>query len=180
MAGTAMGLSISIAQCILFASSSGRSRLRVTLVRLFPYIYRATADAPADVYCYACDDGKSDPGIATHLASLGINVQTFSKAENAMTELARSSRDNDRDHAPTCFEPLPASCIQCQLCKFADATHCPICGSERETCREVEKEDGERDRMYQAGLKPSGLKTLVGRGHAEFSTMKQQDTEELL
>jgi uncharacterized UBP type Zn finger protein len=31
---------------------------------------------------------------------------------------------------------------------------------------------------WQAGLKPAGFKALVGRGHAEFSTMRQQDAEE--
>jgi ubiquitin carboxyl-terminal hydrolase 5/13 len=31
---------------------------------------------------------------------------------------------------------------------------------------------------WQAGLKPAGFKALVGKGHAEFSTMRQQDAEE--
>lgn len=34
------------------------------------------------------------------------------------------------------------------------------------------------DPVFQAGLKPSGFKALVGKGHAEFATMRQQDAEE--
>ncbi|KAG6876266.1 hypothetical protein C0992_000259 [Termitomyces sp. T32_za158] len=148
-------------------------------------------EGSADVYCYACDDGKSDPEIAAHLASFGINVQSLSKTEKTMTELqmehnlkydfllttedghaleplfgprltrlanlgnrfvllaphspdahthlssyiastiqalfsfhafhAQPRHDNnDHDHALTSSEPLPASCIECQLRKFAD------------------------------------------------------------
>ena len=32
--------------------------------------------------------------------------------------------------------------------------------------------------VFQDGLRPIGFKTLVGKGHEEFSTMKQQDSEE--
>ena len=31
---------------------------------------------------------------------------------------------------------------------------------------------------WQVGLKPSGFKALVGKGHPEFATMRQQDAEE--
>lgn len=34
--------------------------------------------------------------------------------------------------------------------------------------------------VFQEGIKPSGFKALIGKGHAEFSTMKQQDAEEFL
>jgi len=32
--------------------------------------------------------------------------------------------------------------------------------------------------VFQDGLKPSGFKSLIGKGHEEFSTMRQQDSEE--
>lgn len=32
--------------------------------------------------------------------------------------------------------------------------------------------------IFQEGIKPSMFKSLVGKGHEEFSTMKQQDAEE--
>ncbi|KAG5735611.1 Ubiquitin carboxyl-terminal hydrolase 14 [Termitomyces sp. T112] len=216
-----------------------------------------TPEGGADVYCYACDDPKSDPEVAAHLASFGINVQTLSKTEKTMTELqieqnlkydfSLTSEDGQAleplfgpgltglanlgnscyiastlqalfslhafqarynppfltpDHALTCPEPLPASCIECQLRKIADGLlsgryavprghvsgYVPHAqsslslsppqaqsqaeGRDREMYQEKEK------REFQVGLRPSGLKELVGRGHAEFGTMRQQDAEE--
>jgi ubiquitin carboxyl-terminal hydrolase 5/13 len=32
--------------------------------------------------------------------------------------------------------------------------------------------------IFQEGVRPTGFKALVGKGHAEFATMKQQDAEE--
>lgn len=32
--------------------------------------------------------------------------------------------------------------------------------------------------VFQRGVKPTGFKALIGKGHEEFSTMKQQDSEE--
>ena len=32
--------------------------------------------------------------------------------------------------------------------------------------------------VFQEGVKPTSFKALVGKGHAEFSTMRQQDAEE--
>jgi uncharacterized UBP type Zn finger protein len=32
--------------------------------------------------------------------------------------------------------------------------------------------------VFQQGIKPTGFKALIGKGHEEFSTMKQQDSEE--
>jgi len=31
---------------------------------------------------------------------------------------------------------------------------------------------------FQAGVKPTSFKALIGKGHEEFATMKQQDAEE--
>lgn len=33
---------------------------------------------------------------------------------------------------------------------------------------------------FQEGVKPSHFKSLIGQGHAEFATMRQQDSEEFL
>lgn len=43
----------------------------------------------ADVYCYACNDSKTDPELASHLSTFGINVQAQTKTEKSMTELVR-------------------------------------------------------------------------------------------
>jgi ubiquitin carboxyl-terminal hydrolase 5/13 len=34
--------------------------------------------------------------------------------------------------------------------------------------------------VFQEGVKPTGFKALIGKGHEEFSTMRQQDSEEFL
>jgi ubiquitin carboxyl-terminal hydrolase 5/13 len=39
---------------------------------------------------------------------------------------------------------------------------------------------GASEVVFQKGLRPTGFKALVGKGHAEFATMKQQDSEEFL
>lgn len=42
-----------------------------------------------DLYCYACDDAKIDPDLATHLGNLGLDVGGQKKTEKTMTELVR-------------------------------------------------------------------------------------------
>jgi ubiquitin carboxyl-terminal hydrolase 5/13 len=32
--------------------------------------------------------------------------------------------------------------------------------------------------VFQEGIRPVGFKALIGKGHEEFSTMRQQDSEE--
>jgi ubiquitin carboxyl-terminal hydrolase 5/13 len=41
-------------------------------------------------------------------------------------------------------------------------------------------EEPQDTRIFQEGIKPSTFKALIGKGHVEFSTMKQQDAEEFL
>ncbi|KAI0271314.1 ubiquitin carboxyl-terminal hydrolase 14 [Gloeopeniophorella convolvens] len=71
-------------------------------------------------------------------------------------------------HWAACAEPLPAACLACQLHKLADGllsgryARPPTPGA------------------VQAGVRPASFKALVGRGHAEFATMRQQDAEEFL
>ena len=36
------------------------------------------------------------------------------------------------------------------------------------------------DPVFQEGIKPAGFKSLIGKGHEEFATMRQQDSEEFL
>jgi ubiquitin carboxyl-terminal hydrolase 5/13 len=40
--------------------------------------------------------------------------------------------------------------------------------------------DQDPAKRFQEGIKPNMFKALVGRGHEEFSTMRQQDSEEFL
>jgi len=45
-----------------------------------------------DIYCYACNDARVDPELATHLNTFGINVASQKKTEKSMTELVRKSQ----------------------------------------------------------------------------------------
>lgn len=78
-------------------------------------------------------------------------------------------------HWSECSVPLPADCIECQMLKMADGllsgrySHLPI---------DAVSQAG--NSVFQAGLKPIGFKALVGKSHAEFATMRQQDAEEFL
>ncbi|KAJ6502176.1 hypothetical protein C8R45DRAFT_975636 [Mycena sanguinolenta] len=80
------------------------------------------------------------------------------------------------DHAAQCPESLPADCVECQMRKVADGllsgrySH-PAHGSTNSSVN---------DPVFQEGLRPTGFKALIGKGHEEFSTMKQQDSEEFL
>ncbi|KAK7038023.1 ubiquitin carboxyl-terminal hydrolase [Favolaschia claudopus] len=79
------------------------------------------------------------------------------------------------EHAAQCAESLPADCVECQMRKVADGllsgryAH-PAHGSASSV----------NDPVFQEGLRPTGFKALIGKGHEEFSTMKQQDSEEFL
>ncbi|KAG8751505.1 hypothetical protein FRC12_012420 [Ceratobasidium sp. 428] len=84
------------------------------------------------------------------------------------------------DHAATCSVPLPADCLECQMRKIADGL-----GSGRYSKPSAQntiqnEKDAEDAVRFQDGLRPASFKALVGKGHAEFATMRQQDAEEFL
>ena len=90
--------------------------------------------------------------------------------------------DSALAHFQTCDNTLPASCLECQMLKLADGL---ISG--RYSHRAVAPPpsatdfDGEQEApKFQEGIKPSQFKALIGKGHEEFSTMRQQDSEEFL
>lgn len=64
-------------------------------------------------------------------------------------------------HVATCTRP-PTECLECQMRKVADGL---------ESGRYAV---GERP----LGIKPAMIKALLGRGHSEFASMRQQDAEE--
>lgn len=87
-------------------------------------------------------------------------------------------------HAEECTVALPADCIECQMQKVADGllsgryAH-PANFSGSPTPQQPSTEtDSPATPVFQAGLRPTGFKALIGKGHEEFSTMKQQDSEE--
>lgn len=80
------------------------------------------------------------------------------------------------DHAAQCPELLPADCVECQMRKVADGL---LSGRYSHPARPAGTANV-NDPVFQEGLRPTGFKALVGKGHEEFSTMKQQDSEEFL
>jgi ubiquitin carboxyl-terminal hydrolase 5/13 len=70
----------------------------------------------------------------------------------------------------------PASNLETQLRKLADGL---LSGRYSQSDPDVSSLNP-TDIHYQRGLAPSMFKHLVGRGHAEFSTMRQQDAFEFL
>ncbi|GJJ14841.1 hypothetical protein Clacol_009109 [Clathrus columnatus] len=98
------------------------------------------------------------------------------------------------DHARICPEPFPANCIDCQMCKMADGLlsgrYSVARSSLSSTAATAVSEPMTVDAdplvhpspspVFQEGIKPIMFKDLIGRGHAEFATMRQQDAEEFL
>jgi ubiquitin carboxyl-terminal hydrolase 5/13 len=89
-------------------------------------------------------------------------------------------------HALTCPEPHPAACLECQMLKLADGLlsgrySVPRVGPDIKSDHaqfQSPTQDEEPAVVFQEGIKPSMFKALIGKGHPEFSTMKQQDSEE--
>ncbi|KAI0388658.1 ubiquitin carboxyl-terminal hydrolase 14 [Xylariaceae sp. FL0594] len=76
---------------------------------------------------------------------------------------------------PTVLDP--AQDLETQLRKMADGL---LSGRYSKPDTDVVASEHSAEIPHQKGLSPSMLKHLVGRGHAEFSTMRQQDSFELL
>ncbi|GAA5848588.1 hypothetical protein JCM8547_004563 [Rhodosporidiobolus lusitaniae] len=91
-------------------------------------------------------------------------------------------------HTSTCTNPSPATCFECQISKIADGLlsgrysfpHVPE-PSDAFAGSDVPPVEEDKPRVhFQEGIKPSMFKSLVGKDHAEFSTMKQQDAGEFV
>jgi ubiquitin carboxyl-terminal hydrolase 5/13 len=46
-----------------------------------------TPEITADVYCYVCDENRSDPELAAHLAHWEINIAECEKTEKSLREI---------------------------------------------------------------------------------------------
>ena len=186
-----------------------------------------TAEGTADVYCYACDDERTDPEIAKHLAHWGINIAEREKTEKSLTEMQIEQNlrwdfamvtEDGKELQPlfgpelTGLKNLGNSCylassLQClfalpefkarylnsstpapdsrdpaedleiQLRKIADGL---LSGRYSKQDTDIIASEHSSEIPSQKGLAPAMLKHLIGRGHEEFSTMRQQDAFELL
>ena len=93
-------------------------------------------------------------------------------------------------HPSTCTSSSPATCFECQMSKIADGLlsgrysvpHVPessdaLAGSD---VAGTSEEDNKPRVHFQEGVRPAMFKSLVGKDHPEFSTMRQQDAGEFL
>jgi ubiquitin carboxyl-terminal hydrolase 5/13 len=187
-----------------------------------------TPEGNCDIYCYACNDEKSDPEIKAHLHHWGIDIAEREKTEKSLTEMqieqnlrwefSMTSEDGKelkplfgpgltglKNLGNSCYlastlqclfslpsfkeryyekvksslpEVLnPADDLETQLRKIADGL---LSGRYSKPDSDVVASEHSTQLPHQKGLAPAMLKALIGKGHEEFSTMRQQDAFELL
>lgn len=186
-----------------------------------------TPDGTADIYCYACNEERTDPELAAHLAHWGINIAEREKTEKSLTEMQieqnlkwefSMTTEDGKELKPifgegftglknlgnSCYlasvlqclfsmpafatryyhpqDPppsteKPAEDLETQLRKVADGL---LSGRYSYPDTDVIASEDSPYIPHQKGLAPAMLKHLIGRGHEEFSTMRQQDAFELL
>lgn len=85
-------------------------------------------------------------------------------------------------HWADCSVPLPADCVDCQMHKMADGL---LSGRYSQPTSHIPQHPSASSLLhdsptpvFQEGVRPVGFKALIGKGHEEFSTMRQQDSEE--
>ncbi|KAM0756328.1 ubiquitinyl hydrolase [Meredithblackwellia eburnea MCA 4105] len=90
-------------------------------------------------------------------------------------------------HSAICTSASPATCFECQMAKVADG----LLSGRYSVPREPDDSDAQYSSIsttdqltpqitFQEGIRPIMFKTLVGKDHVDFSTMKQQDAGEFL
>ncbi|KAI0770909.1 ubiquitinyl hydrolase [Trametes elegans] len=138
------------------------------------------------------EDGKAlepvfGPGL-TGLSNLGNSCYMASVIQTLFSLPAFQQRyyPSAAAHWETCHETLPANCIECQMHKLADGLLSGRYSHPRPHTTQTPSAPKETNPLahdsptpvFQEGVRPVGFKALVGKGHEEFATMRQQDAEE--
>ncbi|KAF2734720.1 ubiquitin carboxyl-terminal hydrolase 14 [Polyplosphaeria fusca] len=126
------------------------------------------------------EDGKElkplfGPGF-TGLKNLGNSCYLASTLQSLFSFPEFANRYYLPNEAPPTTSQ-PAEDLETQLRKVADGL---LSGRYSKPDTDVITTENTPENPYQKGLAPAMLKHLIGRGHAEFSTMRQQDAFELL
>lgn len=208
-------------------NSHGLKHTEITSHAVAVKLGSITPEGTADIYCYACNEERTDPELASHLSHWGINISEREKTEKSLTEMqieqnlkwefSMTTEDGkemkplfgegftglknlgnscymastlqclfslpefqNRYHLPQQPLPdaaLPAEDLETQLRKIADGL---LSGRYSKPDTDVIASEHSSEIPHQKGLAPSMFKHLMGRGHEEFSTMRQQDAFELL
>nr|DBA14885.1 TPA: hypothetical protein GDO54_004162 [Pyxicephalus adspersus] len=119
----------------------------------------------ADVYSYDEDDMVIDPNLAEHLSHFGIDMMKMQKTDKTMTEL-----EIDMNQRIGEWEVIQESGVQLQ----------PLYGPGYTGIRNLGNSCYLNSTMQgiQDGIAPRMFKSLIGKGHPEFSTNRQQDAQE--
>uniref|UniRef100_A0A3P8YUJ6 Ubiquitin carboxyl-terminal hydrolase n=1 Tax=Esox lucius TaxID=8010 RepID=A0A3P8YUJ6_ESOLU len=155
----------------------------------------------ADVYSYDEDDMVLDPKLPQHLAHFGIDMMTMEKTERTMTELeiAVNQRVGEWEviqESGATLQPLSGPGLtgmknlgnSCYLNSVMQVIF-TVPDFQSKYVSNIDKifDDAPSDPTQdfktqgdQVGIAPRMFKALVGRGHPEFSTNRQQDAQEFL
>lgn len=177
-----------------------------------------TPEGSADIYCYACNDARTDNHLSEHLAHFGIQLHGLAKTEKSMTELQleQNSRFEFGDDGGN-FEPMYgpgrtgiqnlgntcylASVVQSlfvlptfreRFTRFAKE-HMQVCTQDQTVCLECQTckltngllsgryaKAPPSDSPLHSGVRPTMFKGIIGKGHPEFASARQQDADEFL
>ncbi|PWZ02709.1 ubiquitinyl hydrolase [Testicularia cyperi] len=144
------------------------------------------------------EDGKQlepvfGPGL-TGLRNLGNSCYLASVLQSLFAIPAFQNRYADayRPHTLACTN-APATCFECQMTKMADGLQSGRYSVPRTpdsdsrnvwskaaaaSSTDTDSAQQQQQPLFQQGIKPSMFKALIGKGHEEFSTMRQQDADE--
>lgn len=126
----------------------------------------------------------------TGIRNLGNSCYMASVLQSLFSLPAFQTRYGDayRPHTLACANQ-PADCFECQMTKVADGLLSGRYSHPREP--ELDNNPGwtpvqasdeaqaqRQQPLFQRGVRPSMFKALIGKGHEEFSTMRQQDADE--